>query len=114
MSKQTGFIGERVAVEYLKKKGYQILEVNWGDKWGEIDIIALDKECVVFVEVKTKVGDSFGSPEDMINQRKLEQIQKIASGYELARDSLKRIDVVAVVLNKDHGVERISHYEAVY
>ena len=117
-NKITGKKGEDLAVELLQKKGYKVVERNWGSKWGEIDIICKDNDTFVFVEVKTKVGEDFGPPEQMVNWRKLQQIQRIASGYQQATNSPKRIDVVAVVLptrsDLEGEVERIDHYEAVY
>lgn len=114
LNKITGKVGEDYAAELLEDKGFEILERNWGDKWGEIDIICRDKDIFVFVEVKTKVGLNFGSPEEMINRRKLAQIQKIASLYSPSAGAAKRIDVVAVVLSEDRNIERIKHYENVY
>ena len=60
---QKGSRGEEEAARYLGQKGYQILERNHRTKFGELDIIASDKETLVFVEVKTKIGEDFGSPE---------------------------------------------------
>ena len=114
LNKTTGKIGEDLACDYLIKKGYQILERNWGNKWGEIDIIARDKETVVFVEIKTKVGISFGTPEEMVNPKKLAQIQRLASTYPLAKNNQLRIDVVAVILKPDQNIQSINHYPAVY
>ena len=113
-NKSTGKIGEDLAVDLLINKGYQILERNWGNKWGEIDIIAKDDEILVFVEVKTKIGDFFGTPEEMVNHHKLSQLQKIASSYSSSENSPKRIDIVAIVLSPDLSPERINHYQAVY
>lgn len=113
-NKHVGKIGEELAGEFLKDKGYEIVEKNWGSKWGEIDIIAKKGEMFVFVEVKTKIGEGFGSPEEMINKSKLQQVQRMASVYMRALDSQKRIDVVAVVLDSNLNSQRINHYEAVY
>ena len=113
-NKSTGKIGEDLAVDLLINKGYQILERNWGNKWGEIDIIARDKETIVFVEVKTKVGIEYGTPEEMVNPRKLSQIQRLASTYSLSKNSQLRIDVIAVILSPDLTLQSIKHYEAVY
>ena len=113
-NKSTGKIGEDIASEFLKKKGYQIIERNWGNKWGEIDIIAKDKDIIVFVEVKTKIGINFGTPEEMVGNRILSHIQKVSSIYTQNSSSPKRIDVIAVVLSSDMTPIRINHYEAVY
>ena len=113
-NKTTGKIGEDVACAYLKDHGYQIVERNWGNKWGEIDIIAHDRETIVFVEVKTKIGIKFGIPEEMVNKRKLNQIMRIAYTYPLVNNSAVRIDVVAIVLHTDLATDSINHYKAVY
>ena len=113
-NKTIGREGEKLAEEYLVKRGYKILERNWGSKWGEIDLICKRKNTLVFVEVKTKTGEEFGSPEEMVNRRKLEKVKRMAATYRLKVNGLRRIDVVAVVLNYDGSVGRIDHYENVY
>ena len=113
-NKAIGKIGEDLAAKYLADKGYQIIKRNWGSKWGEIDIIAQNKNTLVFVEVKTKVGEDWGSPEAMVDKRKLFQVQRIAQLYNPSEQSQRRIDVLAVVLNEDLTVKRLNHYEAVY
>lgn len=123
-NKLTGKLGEDFAATYLEKQGYQILERNWGNKWGEIDIICHEKHprgvkpntpgVLVFVEVKTKIGTAFGTPEQMVNSRKLAQIQRIASLYRVGIDQPKRIDVIAIILSSDLKLQKINHYQAVY
>ena len=113
-NKQIGKIGEDLACDLLKNKGYQILERNWGNKWGEIDIIAKDKNTIVFVEVKTKVSLIFGNPEEMVSPRKLAQIQKLASFFPLAKNNSLRIDVIAVILSPDLTLKSITHHQVVY
>lgn len=113
-NKQTGFIGEDLAAKELQKKGYTILEKNFSNKFGEIDIIAQDKGVLVFVEVKTKKGEEFGSPEEMINPKKLWKIKNTAAVYLRDRVEPCRIDVVAVVLDQDNKPMRFTHYENVY
>ena len=121
-NKQTGFIGENLAAKELEKKGYEILERNFSNKFGEIDIIAKDKtrsassgqDILVFVEVKTKKGEEFGSPEEMINTKKLWKIRNMANLYMNRNDLPCRIDVVAIVLDQDDNPLRLTHYENVY
>lgn len=81
-------------------------------KWGEIDLICRDREVLVFVEVKMKVGNQFGEPEEMVNKRKLGQIERMAGMYRSEMEQ-RRIDVVAIVLGDNGEVERVSHYEGV-
>lgn len=116
-NKQTGRRGEQLATKYLEDKGYTILDTNWGDKWGELDIVAMNGETLVFVEVKTKIGTQYGSPEEMANPHKIKQVERIAQGYCLTHhltDCPVRIDVIAVVLDRDGNPERITHYESHY
>lgn len=112
--------GEEKALEFLLKKGFELVEMNYENKIGEIDLIMTDKDWLVFVEVKLKVGDRFGTPEEMINKRKLAQIRRVAEAYlvlenKVARKYKKyRIDAVCMVLDEEKNIERINHYENVY
>ncbi len=113
-NRKTGGLGEDLAANYLKNKGYQILERNFGNKFGEIDIIARDKEVLIFAEVKTKIGEIFGTPEEMVGKSKLQKIRNMAVFYLKGRSVPCRIDVVAIVLGPDNEVLRLTHYENVY
>lgn len=113
-NKKTGALGEDLATEALRKKGYEILKRNFSNKFGEIDIIAKDKNVLVFVEVKTKKGEEFGSPEEMVGRGKLHRIKNMAAIYLNGKDVLCRIDVVAVVLGQNDELVRLTHYENVY
>lgn len=113
-NRDTGLKAEELAVQELRKKGYTILERNFGSKFGEIDIIAKDGETLVFVEVKAKKGIEFGLPEDMIGRGKLARIRNMATLYMNGQLLPCRIDVVAIVLGSDNHVARLTHYENVY
>ncbi len=113
-NKTIGRIGEDLALSFLQEKGFVLVQRNWGKKWGEIDIICMDQGVLVFVEVKTKRGVLFGSPEEMVGWRKLSQIQRIASVHPNPKGHPVRIDVVAVVLTREGVPVRTTHYEAVY
>ena len=81
---QTNVYGKRseiIASDYLKKKGYKILEVNYKNKIGEIDVIAKDGDYIVFVEVKSRLSGAFGHPFDAIDERKQQKIHAVASLY---------------------------------
>ena len=69
---------EIIASDYLKKKGYKILETNYKNDVGEIDIIAKDGETIVFTEVKTRMDDAFGAPSEAVNQKKREKYYKVS------------------------------------
>ena len=98
--------GENLAVARLKKLGYRILVRNYRIRLGEIDIIAEDKDTLVFVEVKARTGTSFGSPVEAITARKKRQLAKVAmqyiSQYGLDNRSA-RFDVVSVVFQDSRG-----------
>lgn len=113
-NRATGRAGESYAAQALEKKGYFILERNFSNKFGEIDIIARDKDVLVFVEVKTKIGIDFGLPEDMISKGKLQKIRNLATVYMKGERVPCRIDVVAIVLDDENTVIRFTHYENVY
>ncbi len=110
----TGKRGEEVAAELLRNKGYDIVEQNWRNKFGEIDIIAKKKDILVFVEVKTKIGELFGLPEEMVGRGKLQKVKNMATVYLKGKELPCRIDVVAIVLNDDNSVSRLTHYENAY
>ncbi len=105
--------GEEIAAAYLVKKGFKIIERNYRYSHGEIDIIAEEKDDLVFIEVKTRMNLEFGEPEYAINAKKIKQIKKMAELYLFDKeiDEINcRFDVVAIVLgNGDNPF--IKHYE---
>jgi len=114
---QTGKGGEELARQYLIKHGHRIVQSNFRSRFGEIDIIATKNKKLVFVEVKLKIGEQFGNPEEMINRAKIRKIQKVAEIY-LQNDTgmtndfpSLQIDAICIVLNSDQSVKRITHWE---
>jgi putative endonuclease len=94
-----GFLAEDFASGFLKSKGYKILERNFHSKFGEIDIIAEEKNFLVFVEVKARWSNKFGLPEEAVTPQKLHKIKRTAEYYALIKNrtnSKMRIDVVAL------------------
>lgn len=86
--KELGAIGEKLARDFLKKKGYKIRDTNYRCRKGEIDIVAQKKDCLVFVEVRTKASASFGSPEESITLTKREKLISSALTYMSERQDL--------------------------
>jgi putative endonuclease len=102
---QFGRKSESVAVRYLKKNGYKILEQNYRNKIGEIDIIAIDKKTLAFVEVKATRTDSFGSPKWAVTPKKQRKISMVALYYLKTTKQNKvkaRFDVVAISSSQDN------------
>jgi putative endonuclease len=112
--KETGALGEKLARDFLKKKGYRILETNYRYPRGEIDIIALQKDCLVFIEVRTKSSLSFGTPEESVTFTKMQHLENGA--YHYLQNHPKspenwRLDLVAVELDQDQKLKRIELIE---
>ncbi len=113
MSKQRinlGKRGEDIAARFLLEKGLALIARNFRDKFGEIDIIAKDRETLVFVEVKTRRSDHFGRPEEAVTPAKQQQIIRVASYYLVQHkllDAPVRFDVIAIII--DQGNPQITH-----
>lgn len=105
----TAKLGENLASSYLQDRGYKIIERNFGKRYGEIDIIALDKDqTLVFVEVKTRRNKEFGEPLEAITPWKLNSIIKTAQYYKLLHPNLPdrlRIDAVSVKILENNSPE---------
>lgn len=109
-----GQSGEAIASKHVKKNGYKIVEKNFRCRFGEIDIIARDGSCLVFIEVKTRTSDRFGPPAASVDSRKQRQICRVTNFY-LTKHNIEdcdiRFDVVAITLtkNKQPEVEIITN-----
>ena len=103
--KDFGALGEKLAAGYLKKNKYKILEKNYKNPLGEIDIIARDAEYIVFVEVKTRSAEPFLSGMYAVDRRKREHILRVASAY-LAKEKRglqPRFDIIEVEIDRATG-----------
>jgi len=112
--RDTGILGERLAKDFVKKRGYRILETNYRCPEGEIDIVAKDKDCLVFIEVRSKTSREFGSPEESITPVKRERMRTTAAHYRQSHSNLPplwRIDMVAVELDQKGKLSRIELIE---
>jgi putative endonuclease len=112
--RETGLLGEKLAKEFLARKGYRILETNYRCLYGEMDIIAREKDCLVFVEVRTKTSRVFGSPEESVTAAKMDKLRAVAAHYQQNHENLPaswRIDMVAIELGKDNRPSRIELIE---
>lgn len=115
--KRIGKLGEKIAAEYLADKGYQLLDKNFNVKYGEIDLVALDKDCVVFVEVKTRTSDAFGNPEDSVTPAKIERMQNAALLWLQAHTEAPddwRMDVIAIFLDHQNNIKDLQHFVNTY
>ena len=106
-----GAWGEEQAVDYLRRKGMKILARNFRAPVGEIDIIAQSCKTLIFIEVKTRRGTAFGTPQEAVGPRKQQQIIRTAQWYlgqQRSGQLQPRFDVVAILCKSDETVE-ITH-----
>lgn len=109
-----GSYGEKLAANHLLYKGYRILKKNYRTKFGEIDLIAQNRQTLVFCEVKTRISNSFGGPLEAVNYYKQKKLKKLADFYLAAYeiDDLDvRFDVIAVEIDKTNKNIKIDHVE---
>lgn len=110
--KQVGDKGEDTASDFLMNKGYKIIQRNYRCMYGEVDIIAEYDEAIIFVEVRTRRSNSFGTPQDSITPSKINKISKTALCYiqeKCFSDRSCRFDVIAITYSK--GIQNITHIE---
>ena len=109
--RRLGQKGEEIAAAYLGEQGYEVLARNWRCPAGELDIVAREGQTLAFVEVRTRRGDRFGTPEESITPTKQAKLVELAQTYlqehDLA-DENWRIDVVAVEMDGRGGVKRLN------
>jgi putative endonuclease len=94
-----GAYGERVAVRALTEAGMYVIDRNWRCATGEIDIVALDGDTLVFCEVKTRRGDDFGAPAEAVGPVKVRRLRSLAAGWLAEHREFRgsvRFDVVSV------------------
>ncbi len=112
---EKGKLGETLAVKHLIKLEYQIVELNYRyRKFGEIDIIAINKNELCFVEVKTRLNDNYGDPIEAVNQIKARRIKKLAEIYlqiNHKEDFNVRFDVIEVYIDKNSRRARVHLVE---
>jgi len=110
---EIGKLGEEIAKEYLQKHDYKILEQNYRTRYSEMDLVAYKDKWLIFVEVRTKIGEQFGSPEETLNKEKIQRLYRAAAAYATINrhKGSYRIDAVCIVLKQNQTVERLEHYK---
>ncbi|KFF07254.1 YraN family protein [Flavobacterium reichenbachii] len=112
---ELGKKGEELAVEFLEKEGYEILERNWVYQKAEIDIIAKKKSILSIIEVKTRSSLDFGLPQDFVKQKKIQLLIKAVNAYinyrekDFNDDCEIRFDIIAVHKNgESFAIEHLT------
>ncbi len=112
-----GKLGEDIAAEYLKNKGYEILERNYRKPWGEIDIVAQQSRELVFVEVKAQKYGFEWRPEENVGRHKKHQLSRIISTFlkerKIPEEKNWRIDVLALEIDFNTKNARVEHIQNV-
>ena len=106
-----GKLGEELSVEFLQKKGYDILETNWTFQKAEIDIIAQKENILVVVEVKTRSSINFGSPQDFVKPAKIQLLVKAVNEYVISNDLDLEIRFDIIAISKEGKKFNIEHLE---
>lgn len=109
-NKDVGNLGEDIAVDYLKKHGYMIFKRNYKNRYGEVDIIAIKDEFLVFVEVKARKNRFFGNPQDAVDDEKIRHIVDVSDGFMQSygwNDITVRYDIIEIVFDENY----INHIE---
>lgn len=113
LAKVLGDQGERLAARTLRRQGFKILARQYETPWGEIDLICLDGDCVVFVEVKTRRSMDAGHPTEAITHEKQQKLTRMALAFLKQRkllESRARFDVVSIVWPEDSKTPLVEHY----
>jgi putative endonuclease len=108
---ELGKKGEEIAVSFLQKEGYQILERNWVFQKAELDIVAQKDNILAIVEVKTRTSANFGLPQDFVKGKKIQNVVKAVDQYmtESDLDLEVRFDIIGIVINtQETAIEHIE------
>ncbi len=112
-----GNFGQHIAVRFLIKRNYKIIDENFYTREGEIDIIAKNDNQIVFIEVKTRLSNKYGLPEEAVNQNKKEKIRQSGLKYfelkQFNHDNF-RIDCIAIEIDKFKKIAKIRHHKNIY
>lgn len=106
-NKTTGNKGEELAVNYLIKKGFAIIERNWRFRYAEVDIIAARENRLHFFEIKTRTSGKYGKPEESMSHKKMNMLKIAAEEYQYKNLKWKYVqfDVLAITIINDVPVE---------
>ena len=104
--------GEIIAANYLKKQKYKILQMNYKNQIGEIDIVAKDKDYLVFIEVKTRISKAFGDPLEAIDEEKQFKIRNVATMYLMKHKLIDKVpirfDAIAILGDEEYEIRHIK------
>lgn len=113
--KELGKLGEDIACKFFENNGIKIIKRNYFSKFGEIDLIGIENQTIIFIEVKLRIGDSFGDAIESINSNKLDKLHKSALAY-LAENEIAdmdcRFDVLSLLysdINQSYKIDWLKN-----
>lgn len=112
LRKKLGRQGEDAAARYLEKSGYLLLHRNYCSRLGEIDIVAVDRDVLVFVEVRSRSSEDYGLAQESITGRKKLKLRQLAWQFLKAEgktDRSCRFDVVAILFDREGRLKKLDH-----
>lgn len=115
--KQTGQLGEEIALAYLLDQGYRLLTRNYQCSLGEVDLIVAKQDTLVFVEVRARHGVRYGSPEESVSRTKRDRVRRVAQYYLKSysnKDVPIRFDVVGIALGSQNEVVKLNHIQGAF
>jgi len=108
---ELGALGEELAVEFLEKNGYEILETNWTFQKAEVDIIAKKDTVLAVIEVKTRSSIEFGLPQDFVKPKKIQLLVKAINEYVISNDLDLEVRFDIIAIQKENKGFLIEHIE---
>lgn len=108
---ELGKLGEEMAVQFLKKNGYDILETNWVFQKAEIDIIAQKGTVLAIIEVKTRSTVDFGLPQDFVKPKKIQLLVKAVNEYVISNDLEVEVRFDIISVYKENNQFKVEHLE---
>lgn len=110
-----GAAAEAFVAGRLERAGYQVIDRNWRARSGELDVIALQGELLVFIEVRSRRGEAMGTADESVDARKLQRLMSTALAWLDAHpdhaERLWRVDLIAVTLDERGALAAYNHYE---
>ena len=108
---ELGTLGEELALEFLEKNGYEILETNWTFQKAEVDIIAKKDTVLAVIEVKTRSSIEFGLPQDFVKPKKIQLLVKAINEYVISNDLDHEVRFDIIAIQKENNGFIIEHIE---
>lgn len=117
-NKKVGEFGEELAISFLKKRGYIIIDKNVKLSYKELDVVAKIKQKIVFIEVKTRTNNTLGTAENAMSAKKLHHLKKAVSMYVNNQKNIDqnniRLDLICIDINKDDKIANIKHFKDIF